>query len=51
VEDDCALCFNIGWRNATTEENYLYPMNATTIKPTEGYLRTVPDANWNMPGN
>jgi hypothetical protein len=40
------------WRNSTTGENYLYPMDGTTIKPTEGYLRAVPDLAWNMhPGS
>ena len=34
------------WRNASTGQNYLYPMDGTTIKPTEGYLRTVPVGNW-----
>src|SRR5207249_2670648 len=34
------------WRNSSTGENYLYPMDGTTIKPTEGYLRTVPVGNW-----
>ena len=38
------------WRNSVTGENYLYPMNGTTIKPTEGYLRTVPQPNWQMVG-
>jgi hypothetical protein len=36
------------WRNAVTGENYLYPMDGTTIKPTEGYLRTVPPPNWQI---
>jgi len=39
------------WRNNTTGVNYLYPMDGTTIKPTEGYLSTVPDANWKIIGN
>ena len=34
------------WRHATLGENDLYPMNGTAIKPTEGYIRTVPVANW-----
>ncbi len=38
------------WRNASTGENYLYPMDGTTIKPTEGYLRTVADLNWKIAG-
>jgi len=38
------------WRNASTGENYLYPMDGLTIKPTEGYIRTVADQNWQMAG-
>jgi len=38
------------WRNAATGENYLYPMDGTAIKPTEGYLRTVPVGGWEMVG-
>jgi hypothetical protein len=34
------------WRNSSTGENYLYPMDGTTIKPSEGYLRSVTDQNW-----
>ena len=34
------------WRNASTGENYLYPMDGTTITPSEGFLRTVPVGNW-----
>jgi hypothetical protein len=40
---------DILWRNGATGENYLYPMNGTTIKPTEGYLRTVADESWRIP--
>jgi hypothetical protein len=39
---------DILWRNAVTGENYIYPMDGTTIKPTEGYLRTVPQPNWQV---
>jgi sugar lactone lactonase YvrE len=39
---------DILWRNTTTGENYLYPMIGTTIKPTEGYLRTVSVGNWHI---
>jgi uncharacterized protein YegP (UPF0339 family) len=39
---------DILWRNAQTGENYLYPLNGTTILPGEGYLRTVADQNWVM---
>ena len=38
------------WRNSSTGENYIYPMDGTTIKPTEGYLRTVPQPNWQVVG-
>jgi hypothetical protein len=37
---------DILWRNASTGENYLYPMDGTTIKPTEGYIRTVAALTW-----
>jgi hypothetical protein len=38
---------DIFWRNASSGENYLYPMDVTTIKPSEGYVRTVPaDSGW-----
>ena len=39
---------DILWRHATSGENYLYPMAGTTIKPTEGYLRTVADPSWQV---
>jgi hypothetical protein len=39
---------DILWRHATTGDNYLWPMNSTTIKATEGYLRSVTDANWKV---
>jgi hypothetical protein len=38
------------WRNTASGENYLYPMNGTTIISGEGYLRAVPDLNWNIAG-
>jgi hypothetical protein len=38
------------WRNVATGENYLYPMNGTTILGTEGYLRTVADLAWRVKG-
>jgi FG-GAP repeat protein len=34
------------WRNASTGQNYLYPMDGTSIKPGEGYLRTLPSGGW-----
>ena len=36
------------WRNSSTGQNYLYPMDGTTVKPNEGYLRTVPPGNWTL---
>jgi hypothetical protein len=39
---------DILWRNFSTGENYLYPMDGTTIKPTEGFTRAVPDQNWRI---
>src|SRR5205807_1043016 len=41
---------DIVWRNASTGENYIYPMNGTTILGTEGYIRTVMDLNWQVAG-
>ncbi len=41
---------DIVWRNASTGENYIYPMNGTTILGTEGYIRTLPDLNWQIAG-
>jgi hypothetical protein len=41
---------DIVWRNASTGENYLYPMNGITILGSEGYLRTVADQNWQIAG-
>ena len=38
------------WRNTSTGENYLYPMNGRTILGGEGYLRTVADLNWTVAG-
>jgi RHS repeat-associated protein len=35
------------WRNAITGENYLWPMDGTTIKATEGYFRTI-DLDWQI---
>src|SRR2546426_1190980 len=39
---------DIVWRNSSSGQNYLYPMDGTTIKPTEGYLRTVTDLDWQI---
>ena len=41
---------DILWRNAATGENYIYFMNGTAIKPSEGYIRTVADQNWQVAG-
>jgi hypothetical protein len=41
---------DILWRNSASGENYLYPMDGTTILPAEGYLRTVADLNWQVAG-
>jgi hypothetical protein len=41
---------DILWRNASTGENYLYPMDGIAIKPSEGYLRTVPPGEWTING-
>jgi hypothetical protein len=38
------------WRNPSTGENYLYPMDGISIKTSEGYLRSVPDSNWAVVG-
>src|SRR3989454_966241 len=34
------------WRNSASGQNYIYPMNGTTILGTEGYTRTVADSRW-----
>jgi hypothetical protein len=39
---------DIFWRNSSSGDNYLYPMDGTTVKPAEGYLRAVPDQNWQV---
>jgi hypothetical protein len=39
---------DIVWRHGASGQNYVYPMDGTTIKPTEGYLRSVPDLNWQI---
>ena len=40
------------WRNtggiSATGQTYLYPMDGTTIKPTEGFIRTVEDLDWRI---
>src|SRR6266850_1674191 len=39
---------DILWRNSSSGENYLYPMDGTTILPSEGYLRAVTDQSWRV---
>jgi subtilisin family serine protease len=39
---------DILWRHGATGENYLYPMIGTSVKPSEGFLRTVADLNWQI---
>jgi hypothetical protein len=41
---------DILWRHSVTGENYVYPMQGTAILGGEGYLRAVPDANWQIVG-
>src|SRR5439155_1079265 len=41
---------DILWRNASSGQNYIYPMNGTSIKATEGFFRTVADMNWQVKG-
>jgi hypothetical protein len=41
---------DILWRNSSAGENYLYPMDGTTIKPTEGFIRSVPPGSWQVIG-
>jgi hypothetical protein len=38
---------DIVWRHASSGQNYMYPMDGTTIKTTEGFLRTV-DLHWEI---
>jgi hypothetical protein len=41
---------DIVWRNGSTGDNWLYPMNGTAILAGEGFLRNVADQNWQMAG-
>jgi hypothetical protein len=41
---------DILWRNSSTGQNYIYPMNGPVIQGTEGYLRTVADTSWQVKG-
>jgi serine protease len=38
------------WRNSSSGHNYLFPMDGAAIKPSEGYLRTVPPGEWAIVG-
>ena len=38
------------WRNSSTGENYIYFMDRFIILPTEGYIRSIPDQNWQVAG-
>jgi chitodextrinase len=39
---------DILWRNVSTGENYLYPMNGRTVLGGEGYVRSVTDLSWQI---
>jgi hypothetical protein len=39
---------DILWHNATTGENYLFPMNGTAVLAGEGAIRAMPSVNWNV---
>jgi hypothetical protein len=39
---------DILWRHAVSGENYYYPLFGTTIRFHEGYIRTVPQPNWQI---
>jgi hypothetical protein len=41
---------DILWRNLSTGENYLFLMDGLGVKPSEGYLRTVPPSGWAVVG-
>jgi hypothetical protein len=41
---------DVFWRNSSTGENYLYPMDGTAIKASEGFLRQVPPGSWMVIG-
>jgi photosystem II stability/assembly factor-like uncharacterized protein len=41
---------DILWRNSSTGENYIYPMDGTAIKPSEGFIRTVANTAWQVNG-
>jgi hypothetical protein len=41
---------DIFWRNTATGENYIFPMNGTTVLATAGSVRTVPGTTWQVVG-
>jgi hypothetical protein len=41
---------DILWRNSVTGQNYVYFMDGVTIRPNEGFIRTVADQNWSVAG-
>jgi len=41
---------DVVWRNVSTGDNYLWPMNGTAILAAEGYLRQVTDQSWQIAG-
>jgi hypothetical protein len=41
---------DIFWRHAVTGQNYLYPMNGLQVLASEGYVRTVASADWQVSG-
>jgi hypothetical protein len=42
---------DILWRKSSTGDNYLYPMEGTTIKPIEYWVRNVDDQDWQVVGH
>jgi photosystem II stability/assembly factor-like uncharacterized protein len=38
------------WRNSSTGQNYIWPMNGVGILSSEGYTRTINDSQWVMSG-
>jgi hypothetical protein len=39
------------WRNLGSGENYLFPMNGTSVLAGEGAIRTVSDQSWQIAGS
>ena len=40
---------DIFWRNTSSGQNYIHPMDGTSVKAGEGFIRTVP-ASWQVKG-